>query len=182
MIIAITGGFLLHVLPNLALMILSQTGFLMSVLLFAIIPSKESKSTDYLYWAYIFPAMICGTIGIDITFNVTNVYITTAMPDRLQATAGGFINSVLYLGMAFWLGIGELAVSSTVSSHENMSLSQQYKVGFWVGVGLAAVALLLVTTIRMGKASAQMTADEKANLEQEVTTGLRHDASPEQQN
>lgn len=167
-ILALGGGLVLHILPNRALLIISQIGFLLSVLLFALIPDADSgKSNTFLYWAYVFPAMICGTIGVDITFNVTNVFITTAMPRRLQSTAGGVINSLLYLGMAFWLGVGELAVSTTVrakggqNQHEALAQGDQYRIGFWTGVGLAGVALVLAATVRMGKASAAMTADEK---------------------
>lgn len=175
MILAICGGLIMHILPNRLLMIISQTGFLLSVLLFAIIPSRDEDTgkpgNTFLYWAYIFPAMICGTIGVDITFNITNVFITTAMPARLQSTAGGVINSLLYLGMAFWLGVGELAVSSTVMTQgeDNISQEQQYRIGFWTGVGLAAVALLLTATIKMGRATAGLTADEKAELERELS-------------
>lgn len=180
MIIAITGGFLLHILPNRVLMIISQAGFLTSVLLFALIPSQESGKprTSFLYWAYVFPAMICGTIGVDITFNITNVFITTSLPARLQSTAGGVINSLLYLGMAFWLGVGEMAVSTTVlqRGEENVGVEKQYRIGFWTGIGLAGVALLLVATIRMGKASAALTADEKAELERELTRTARSEA------
>lgn len=173
MFLAICGGLVLHLLPNRLLLIISQVGFLVSVLLFALIPNRTDAgepSITFLYWAYVFPAMICGTIGVDITFNITNVFITTAMPRRLQSTAGGVINSLLYLGMAFWLGVGELAVSTTVEMREEeVSLVDQYRIGFWTAVGLAAVALLLSATVRMGKASAALTADEKADIQGEST-------------
>jgi hypothetical protein len=159
----------LHIVPNRILMIISGLGSLVSVLLFAIQPEQtaDGPSTSYLYWAYIFPAMICGTIGVDITFNVSNVFITTAMPRRLQAAAGGLINSLLYFGMAFWLGIADLAVSTTLRTRggdDSLSLREQYLIGFWMGFGLAALSLCLTVTIRMGQASAEMTADEKARL------------------
>lgn len=70
MVLAICGGFVMHVIPNTALMVISGLGFLLSVLLFALIPA-DGKSKSFLYWAYIFPAMLGGTIGVDITFNVT---------------------------------------------------------------------------------------------------------------
>jgi MFS family permease len=172
MVLAITGGLIMHILPNRVLMLISQMGFLLSVLLFAIIPSRDDGSGDitFLYWAYVFPAMLCGTIGVDITFNITNVFITTAMPAKLQSTAGGMINSLLYLGMAFWLGVGELAVSATVMTQgeDNVGLEKQYRIGFYTATGLAGVALLLVATVRMGRAEAGMTADEKAELESEL--------------
>lgn len=95
---------------------------------------------------------------------MSNIFITTSLPDRLQATAGAVINSVLYLGMAFWLGVGQLAISTSVEQRggsDNMSLRDQYKIGFWTGVGLATVALCLTATVKMGSAAAEMTVDEK---------------------
>lgn len=161
---------MLHIISNKILMIISCLGFILSVLLFALIPdpATSGKSTSFIYWAYIFPAMIAGTIGVDITFNVTNVFITTAMPRRHQAAAGGMINSLLYLGIAFWLGVGELAISATVQSkggHDKVDSRTQYQIGFWTGLGLAVASLCLVLTIKMGSAEASMTADEKAEME-----------------
>lgn len=169
MLLAIVGGLVLHLLPGRVLLILSGLGYMISVLLFAVMPAQSTSgqpSNTHLYWAYVFPAMICGTIGVDILYNVTNIFITTAMPARLQATAGALINSLLYLGMAFWLGIGELAISTTVAyrGEENMSLREQYQIGFWLGVGLAGLALILNATINLGEAAAEMTADEKEKV------------------
>ncbi|KAH7310465.1 major facilitator superfamily domain-containing protein [Stachybotrys elegans] len=169
MCLAICGGLVLHILSGRMLMIISGMGFLISVLLFALLPEQtgNSPSTSFLYWAYVFPAMLCGTIGVDITFNVTNVFITTSMPYRLQAAAGALINSLLYLGIAFWLGVGEMAVATTVNSRPegSMTLREQYQIGFWVGVGLAVLSVCLMVTVRLGRASAELTADEKAQLE-----------------
>lgn len=136
------------------------------MLLFALIPTDRSSLT-FLYWAFVFPAMVLGTIGVDTAYNVTNVFITTALPGRYQAVGGALINSLLYLGMAFWLGVGELAVSVTIDHQgaENVSQRKQYNIGFWTGVGLSAVALVLFATIKLDTAKADLTADEKAELE-----------------
>ncbi|KAL6891696.1 major facilitator superfamily domain-containing protein [Trichoderma longibrachiatum] len=165
--LAVGGGFVMHMISNRILMLISSVGFLLSVLLFALIPDRRADgtpSTSFLYWAYIFPAMLCGTIGVDITYNVTNVFITTSMPRRLQATAGGLINTLLYLGLAFWLGIAEMAVSEANrrALPEGLSLREQYKIGFWIGVALAGVSMLMVVTIKIDRAAAELTADEKA--------------------
>ncbi|KAI5925567.1 major facilitator superfamily domain-containing protein [Camillea tinctor] len=169
--LALIGGFVMHLLPGRVLLLISAVGYIISVLLFALIPEQtgpDAPSLTSLYWSYVFPAMLCSTIGVDIMFNVTNVFITTSMPRRLQATAAGVINSLLYLGMAFWLGVAELAVSTAVDQHEGeLSLRQQYQIGFWLGVGLAGVAMCLTVTIRIGEAAAELTADEKAKLNQE---------------
>ncbi|KAK8071023.1 hypothetical protein PG997_011226 [Apiospora hydei] len=173
--LALMGGLVLHLIPGRILMIISGLGFLLSVLLFALIPDRVdgAPSTSFLYWAYVFPAMLCGTIGVDITYNVTNVFITTSMPARLQATAGALINSLLYLGIAFWLGVAELAVSQTKEAREGdgedeLTPREQYKIAFWLAVGLAALSLILFSTLKIGQASADMTADEKAQLAAEL--------------
>lgn len=168
MILAMIGGLVMHIIPNKVLMIVSCLGFCLSSVLFAVIPdpAQTDKSNTFLYWAYIFPAMVAATIGVDITFNVTNVFITTAMSRRHQAAASGVINSLLYLGIAFWLGIAELAISATVQSKGEGELDnrEQYQIGFWTATGLGAAALVLILTIKMGQAGAELTADEKAEL------------------
>ncbi|KAI0813499.1 major facilitator superfamily-domain-containing protein [Xylaria sp. FL0064] len=172
-VLAITGGFVLHILSGRMLMLLSSAGYMLCCLLFALLPKQTSNqpSTNFLYWAYVFPAMLSGTIGVDISFNVTNVYITTAMPRRLQATAGALINSTLYLGIAFWLGIGDLAIATSVQERGegSLGLREQYHIAFWTGVGLAVVSFFFIVTVDFGRAEAQMTADEKAALENDET-------------
>lgn len=172
-ILAIGGGLILHIVSCHVLMMVSGLGFIISVLLFALLPSQsgDGPSTNFIYWAYIFPAMCCATIGVDITFNVANVFITSALPKRDQAAAGGVINSLMCLGIAFWLGISEVAVSTAQNMRDqSVSLREQYRIGFWIGVGLSIAAFLSIVTVRMGSASAEMTADEKAELEKQGKT------------
>ncbi|KAI0554853.1 major facilitator superfamily-domain-containing protein [Xylaria curta] len=167
--IAVVGGFVLHILSGRILMMISAAGYLLCCLLFALLPkqSNNTPSTNFLYWAYVFPAMLAGTIGVDITFNVTNVYITTAMPRRLQATAGALLNSLLYLGIAFWLGVGDLAIASSVrdQGEESLGPREQYQIAFWTGVGLAVVSFFFIVTVNFGRAEAQMTIEEKACID-----------------
>ncbi|KAI0202131.1 major facilitator superfamily-domain-containing protein [Astrocystis sublimbata] len=165
-VIAVLGAFVLHILSGRVLMMISCAGFLLSCLLFALLPKQtnDTPSQSFLYWAYVFPAMLAGTIGVDITFNVTNVYITTAMPRRLQATAGALLNSMLYLGIAFWLGVGDLAIATALrdQGEESLGPREQYQIAFWTGVGLAVVSFLFIVTVNFGRAEAQMTVEEKA--------------------
>ncbi|PHH76683.1 hypothetical protein CDD80_1321 [Ophiocordyceps camponoti-rufipedis] len=170
-VLAIGGGFILHIIPNRFMMLISSLGFILQTLLWALIPEDPIKSTTFLYWAYIMPAMLAGTIGVDIAFNVGTIYITTAMPKRHQAAASGLSNSLVYLGIAFWLGITELAVSTAVQNQgdDKGGLGEQYKVGFYVGVGLSALSLGLTLTIKIGQAKSALTADEKAERELEMT-------------
>ncbi|KAJ1326742.1 MFS transporter DHA2 family multidrug resistance protein [Microdochium nivale] len=175
MILAICGGLVMHLLSGRILLAISGLGFMLCGLLFALIPERVpssllggelTPSIDFIYWAYVFSAMVAGTLGVDITFNVTNVYITTAVPSRLQATAGAVINSLLYLGIAFWLGVAELAVAtantnSVAAGGDELPLRSQYQIGFWIGVALGGLATLLFLSVNIGQAAAAMTADEK---------------------
>ena len=103
------------------------------------------------------------------------------MPSNRQAAAGALVNSLLYVGLAFWLGIADLAIATTVRLHgeENVDTRDRYRIGFWTGVGLAAVAMCLTCTVNPGTASAEMTADEKAALEREaIRLAMQEDPSP----
>lgn len=105
----------------------------MAPLLFAILP-KEGVS----YWAYIFPAMICGTVGVDITYNITNVFLTTTLPEQQQGLAAAVANSVLFLGVSFFVGWGDFVAEMVDGQREG------YKAAFWLGVACAGVALAVL--------------------------------------
>ena len=108
LILSTAGGFVLHLLPGSALLIFSGCGWIGASLLLALIPEGAN------YWAFVFPAMILATIGIDITFNIATIFITTQMPAKRQGLAGGLINSVLQLGVAVCLGFADIIQSETV--------------------------------------------------------------------
>ena len=157
--LATAGGFLLHLLPGTVLLIISATGYVICVLLFAIMPENPN------YWAYIFPAMIAATVGVDITYNVSNIFITTNMPRKRQGLAGALINCLVFLGISVFLGFADIAVSATA----HLGLKKSYKVACWLGVGCAGVSLLLlVGFVKIEKAKSDLTMDEKAEMEAEV--------------
>ncbi|KAK4139885.1 major facilitator superfamily domain-containing protein [Dichotomopilus funicola] len=151
-ILATVGGFTLHLLPGRILLVISASGFLATSLLFAFAPRDGN------YWAYIFPAMIGATIGIDITFIVSNVFITTNVARERQGIAGALINSLLFLGISFFLGLADLAVSED----EGRGGTQGHKVAFWFAAACSAVVLLTFATIKLGKAESELTVEERA--------------------
>jgi hypothetical protein len=110
--------------------------------------------------------MLCATAGIDITYNITNIFITTSLPKALQGVAGALINSILFLGISFFLGLADLAVTQTADRGKRGS----YKVAFWFATGCAAFGVIVMTLgVKIGKAESGLTADEKAELERELT-------------
>ena len=65
-ILGITGEFVLHLLPGTVFLTVAGLGWIVAPVLFAVAPAGAN------YWAYIFPSMICATIGkaeSDMTVN-----------------------------------------------------------------------------------------------------------------
>jgi MFS family permease len=161
LVLSTVGGFVLHLVPGRALLIFSGFGWIGASLLLALVPVGGN------YWAYILPAMIFATIGIDITFNIATIFITTQLPSERQGLGGGLINSVLQLGVAFCLGLTDIIQSETVPYQ---GLRRSYKNTFWFGVGAGTASLLLmVLFVKIPKATSDLTADEKRELEREAT-------------
>lgn len=155
-VLATVGGFTLHLLPGRILLIISGMGSVASVLLFALIPEGGS------YWAWILPAMLGCTIGIDIAYNVTSVFITTNIPQKHQGAAGALINSLVFLPISLFLGLADVVAAS----YERKGDMASYKAAFWFGTGCAAFALVLFCFIDTGKAESQLRIEEKEALEE----------------
>jgi MFS family permease len=159
-ILSTVVGFILHLVPGRVLLIISALGALGCQLLLALVPVGGN------YWAWVFPSCILGTIGIDLAYNLTAVFITTQMPKARQGLAGGLTNSILQLGIALLLGFCDIIQSYTV---EEDGLRKSYKNVFWFGVACGGAALVLVSTVHVPKAKSDLTADEKAELQREAT-------------
>jgi len=172
-ILACISGFTLHLLPGRILLIISGTGSTLSVLLFALVPAEGSN----LYWKYIFTAMTCATIGVDITYLVTNIFITNNVPRHRQGLAGGLINSVLFLGISFFLGLADLAVSEQEKRHHEEG-DEPHRVAFWFAVACAATSLIIFSTIKIGKAKSELTLDERMEMELAAVAAAQKEPVP----
>lgn len=156
---------MLHKIPGTILIILSTLGFLASSLLFVFIPTSGAN-----YWAWIFPAMVCATIGIDIMYNVSNIFITTSVRSDQQGLAGACINALVFLGMSFFLGWAELAAANHA---DTTSEDSALRVSFLLGVGAAGASLVLAAIgIRIEPARGDLTADEKEKLKGQKDGGV----------
>ncbi len=168
LILSTAGGFVLHLIPGKALLIFSGAGWIGALLLFALAPLGAN------YWAFTFPSAIFATIGIDITFNIANIFITTQMPSERQGLAGGLINSILHLGITFFIGFADIIQAERI---DRVGPLKAYKAVFWFGVAAAIVALLIMTFfVKIEKAKSDLTADEKRELERAVLNGQQPDA------
>ena len=161
LLFSILEGFILHLVPGRVLLIVSGLGAVGSQLLLALIPLSGGN-----YWAWIFPATILSTLGIDLSTILMTVFITTTFPTAQQGLAGGVINSVMQLGVALCLGLTDIIQSMTV---EEIGLGRSYKNTFWFGVAAGALGLALMGVWgKVPKATSELTADEKEELIQEA--------------
>ena len=158
LLIGTIGGATLHHFPGRVLFVISGVGHILCALLFAIMPEGVG------YWPYVFPAMIFSTIGIDITYTVSNIFITTNLPSRHQSLAGAVINSMMFLGISFWLGIADIAVSNTAYKGTRGS----YQSALWLGVALPGVATIFWLFMKIGYAKSELTREEREALEAEA--------------
>ena len=164
-LISTFGGFVLHLLPGTILILIAGTSWIIAALLFALAPVGAS------YWAYIFPSMVCATIGIDITFNVANIFITTSLPKKQQGLAGAVIMLLLHLGIAVFLGFADVLHSYEI---EKLGERGAFKAVFWFEVACAALALVILTLfVKIDAAQSDLTFEEREELElTERTTRL----------
>lgn len=161
LILSTTGGLLLHMLSGTVLVLISSLGYVVSGLLFALIPMGGN------YWAWVFPAMICGTIGIDISFNVTNIFISTNLSREKQGLAGALINCTLHFGIAFMLAFADIVQVYL----EDQGLKGSYQSVFWFQVGLSGFAfVVLLFFVRINRAKSELTIDERRELEESAQT------------
>lgn len=151
---------MLHKLSGTILLLLSVTGMLVSSLLFILIPENPN------FWAWVFPAMICATIGINIMYNVSNIFITTSVRSDQQGIAGACVNGLLFLGISFFLGWADLAAAQA-----SPNLKEGYKIAFIMGAACAGAAILIIVVgIRIDKAKRDLTADEREQLQSEAVS------------
>lgn len=156
LILSTLGGFVLHIIPGTVLLFISGIGWIGAGLMFAVAPREAN------YWAFVCPAMIFSTVGIDITFNITTIFITTSMPSERQGLAGALVNSILHLGIATLLGFADVTATATAEQ----GLKKSYQAVFWFEVGCSSLALLImIAFVKIARAESDLTADEKRELE-----------------
>ena len=150
LILALISGFTLHKISGKLALFISGVGYLLCVVLFAVIPTEHPN-----YWAYVFPSMLGATLGVDVTYGVSNIFITTSLPKNRQGLAGAVINSEIFLGISFFLGMADMI--------ERYEPSDAYRSPFYFGIGCAAASLVIIGFfVHIGRAKSDLTADERA--------------------
>lgn len=98
-IFCVIGSSLLHIVPIKILLILSGLAWIGAPLVFAVGPIPLS------YWSEVLPSMICGTLGIDLTFTIAAIFLSSSQPLKFQGVAGAVSSILVNLAMSFSLPI-----------------------------------------------------------------------------
>ena len=154
-ILSLLGGWIMHIIPGSILMGVASCGWILAGVMFAISPADAN------YWAYVFPAMIGATIGIDIAFNVATVFISTSISEKQQGLAGSICHQLLYLGIAVMLAFADVTETQTAG----LGQMRSYHTVFWFMLACAGVSfVIMVFFVRIPKAESDLTADEREAL------------------
>lgn len=156
-VLSLWSGSVLHKVPATILIQLSTLVLIIPPLLFIYMPLGDEISAAQRYWSYIFPSMLCATLGIDINFNVANIFISTTLPPNQQGLAGSLIQSTLEIGIALGLGFAEIINHETTTrltlAEQNTSdgLREGYRNVFWFEFACALAGFLLaIAFVRVG--------------------------------
>ncbi|RMY77490.1 hypothetical protein D0863_01262 [Hortaea werneckii] len=151
-ILCVIGGCLAHIVPIKLLLLVSGLAWIAAPLLLALAPLPLQ------YWTFVMPSMVCATIGIDLTFTVSLIFLAAVQPQRYQGVVGAVSSILVNLAMSFALPISEIimkkAEASASSQHahvytgETMDLSPDivhsgYKAAFLYGAASAGLGLVI---------------------------------------
>ncbi|MCJ1398108.1 hypothetical protein MMC11_001305 [Xylographa trunciseda] len=151
-VISIIGGYILHIVPGTILILIAGLGWIVTSILFALAPEGAN------YWAWIFPAMVGATIGIDLMFNCASIFITTNLPAKRQGLAGALINGLVYLGIAFLIAFADVVQTKTAG----LGLRKSYEAVFWYQLACSGTAfIIMLLFVRIRKAESDLTVEEK---------------------
>lgn len=146
--LAMLGGFLMHVISGTIILIITCLAIMAASLLFVFAP------THPLYWMWIFPAMMCSTVAIDLIVNVVNVFLSSKLPKHQQGLAGGLAHVMMQFSIAFFLGVARIVATYTLDRGE----AQSYKNVFWLQFACGAAALVIfLAFVRIDKAQCDET-------------------------
>lgn len=140
-LIAATSGVLMHRIPPTLLLLGSGCAWVAAPLLLAL--SKTSAG----YWAFPFPSMICGTLGIDLTFTISVVFLSSVSPLKYQGLAGAVSSILVNMGIAFSLSFAQI-IEDRVADDTNRpgiaGLETASRAAFFFAAGSAAVGVIIV--------------------------------------
>jgi nitrate/nitrite transporter NarK len=110
---------------------------------------------DQSYWPQSFPAVALSSIGGMTLFNVSNVFVSSAVARDDQGLGQGIFNTVVQIGTAISLALATtVAHAGGVSvDASRMELLHGYHNCFWFSIGILALPFISVWFLKGKRAS-----------------------------
>ncbi|MCJ1425368.1 hypothetical protein MMC29_003267 [Sticta canariensis] len=116
------------------------------------------------YWAMAFPAMFISAFTIDLITTSAQIIASNTVPRKHQGVAGSLVGTLLSYGMSIGLGFAGTVEVNTDENGNN--LLRGYHSAAYLGVGLAATALIVgVVFIRIPKDTREGWVEDEAEAE-----------------
>lgn len=140
-IAAVCTGLVLGRIGPAWTMLVAMSAFFAGSLLFAFRP------TGQIYWAQMFLCTIITPWGMDMSFPAATLILSDSVPRRHQGVAASLVNTVVNYSISLALGFaGTAEVYLSHGTSTKADLEHGYRVGLYVGVGLAGLGLLTSMT------------------------------------
>jgi hypothetical protein len=159
---------LLHIVPIKLLLIISGLAWIGAPLVFAVGPVPLA------YWSEVLPSMICGTLGVDLTFTIAAIFLSSSQPLKFQGVAGAVSSIFVNLAMSFSLPIS-LIVKEAAAAHvlddtidnEADSTIWGFRAAFIYGAvsaGCGLIVCIFFVRISRSVVSGEKTQDDEESL------------------
>lgn len=151
-VLCVSSSAMLHVVHPRMILLVSAVAWIGAPLLLALAPLPLN------YWGFVLPSMLCATIGLDLTYTLTLIYLSSCHPMTYQGLSGAMASSLINLGMSFALPIAQIAMKKardavkvpagdTFAEYDSINLG--FRAAFFYGVASAAIGLIIAPFVRI---------------------------------
>lgn len=166
LVLCVVGGSVMHIVTIMILLLLSGMAWVGCLVLLGVAPFPLQ------YWAFVFTSTICATLGIDLTYTISIVFLSAVQPLKYQGLAGAMSSILVNLGMSFSLSISEIVSSKAKDSlGSDASADERTNWGFQAallygaasaGLGLLICILFVRISSDVARAPSSEANDEEA--------------------
>ena len=95
--------------------------------------------------------MVCGTLGIDLTYTISIVFLSSAQPLRLQGLTGAVCSLLVNLAISFGLSFAEIVENRAFLPGDGLGrqdvlarMKRSSRAAFWFATASAAVGVVII--------------------------------------
>ena len=175
-IFCVIGSSVLHIVPIKLLLVISGLAWTGAPLIFAVGPVPLH------YWSQVLPSMVCGTLGIDLTFTIAAIFLSSSQPLKFQGVAGAVSSILVNLAMSFSLPISLIVKEAAAAHVASDAIDSKVDSTLWgfraaFIYGAASAACGLVVVVFFVRISRSVFSGEKQDDDEEARPEISSSAS-----